>query len=126
MSGAVQQQPPGWWCFRCALLKDVEYHPASRPDVHCGSCGEIANACAVLRIEVQALREALSSVLAPPSGAGAGEAKMTPAEAAAYLKLPSVRALYQAVRRGQVPVHRLGSRRMRFARADLEAVLARR
>ena len=39
-----------------------------------------------------------------------------------YLGLPSRQALYQAIRRGQVPVHRLG-RRLRFSRADLDRLL---
>jgi len=43
---------------------------------------------------------------------------LTAEEAVAYLGLPSRKALYQAVRRGQVPVHRLGQRRMRFSRAE--------
>jgi excisionase family DNA binding protein len=47
------------------------------------------------------------------------------AEAAVYLSLPSVRALYQAVRRGQVKCHRLGPRRMRFSRRELDAALLR-
>ena len=42
-----------------------------------------------------------------------------------YLGLPSRKALYQAVRRGQVPVHRLGPRRMRFRRVELDEVLER-
>lgn len=43
-----------------------------------------------------------------------------------YLGLPSKKALYQAVRRGQVPVHRFGARRMRFHRAELDQVLLNR
>jgi excisionase family DNA binding protein len=46
-------------------------------------------------------------------------------EACRYLSLPSRKSLYQAVRRGQLPVHRLG-RRMRFNRAELDALLLRR
>jgi len=49
---------------------------------------------------------------------------MTAGEAARYLGLPSIRALYQAVRRGQVPARRLG-RRLRFWRQDLDGTLAR-
>jgi excisionase family DNA binding protein len=41
--------------------------------------------------------------------------------ARAYLRL-SKKALYQAVRRGMVPVHRLG-RRLRFSIAELDAVV---
>ena len=40
-----------------------------------------------------------------------------------HLCMPSRRALYQAVRRGQVPAHRLGKRRMRFLRAELDQLL---
>ena len=47
---------------------------------------------------------------------------LTAVEAASYLRLPSAKALYQAIRRGQVPVHRLG-RRMRFKRSELDQVL---
>ena len=46
-------------------------------------------------------------------------------EATSYLGLPSRKALYQAVRRGQVPVHRLGPRRMRFRRVELDDLLKR-
>jgi excisionase family DNA binding protein len=49
---------------------------------------------------------------------------LTAPEAAAYLGLPSHRALYQAIRRGQVRAHRLG-RRLRFRAAELDAVLTR-
>lgn len=48
---------------------------------------------------------------------------LTAEEAVTYLGLPSRKALYQAVRRGQVPVHRLGQRRMRFSRAELDQAL---
>lgn len=44
-------------------------------------------------------------------------------EAAAFLRLTR-KALYAAVARGQVPAHRLGRRRLRFRRADLERLLA--
>lgn len=46
-------------------------------------------------------------------------------EAARYLGLPSRKALYQAVRRGQIAAHRLGARRMRFRRVELDRVLER-
>jgi excisionase family DNA binding protein len=44
-------------------------------------------------------------------------------EATRYLRLPSVRALYQAVRRGWVPAHRFGPRQLRFHRLELDRVL---
>ncbi len=47
---------------------------------------------------------------------------LTADEAAGYLGLPSRRALYMAIRRGQVPVHRLG-RRMRFDARELDEAL---
>ena len=47
---------------------------------------------------------------------------LTAAEAAYYLGFPSRRALYMAIRRGQVPVHRLG-RRMRFDARELDESL---
>lgn len=43
-------------------------------------------------------------------------------EAAEYLRLRSVRALYDHVRRGRVPAHRLG-RLLRFHRLELDALL---
>jgi excisionase family DNA binding protein len=50
---------------------------------------------------------------------------LTADEATAYLGLPTRKALYAAVERGQVPVHRLG-RRLRFSRSELDALLGRR
>lgn len=43
-------------------------------------------------------------------------------EAAAHLRLPSRSALYSAVARGSLPVHRLG-RRVRFLRSELDHAL---
>lgn len=53
------------------------------------------------------------------------DAWMTADEAAAYLGYRTRAALYQAVRRGIVPAHRLGARRLRFRRAELDAELGR-
>jgi len=53
------------------------------------------------------------------------EAWMNADEAAAYLGYRTRAALYQAVRRGIVPAHRLGARRLRFHRAELDAELGR-
>jgi excisionase family DNA binding protein len=44
--------------------------------------------------------------------------------AARYLALPSKKAVYEAVRRGELPAYRLG-RRLRFRREELDAVLLR-
>ncbi len=53
------------------------------------------------------------------------DAWMTAEEAAAYLGYRTRAALYQAVRRGIVPAHRLGARRLRFRRAELDKELGR-
>jgi excisionase family DNA binding protein len=47
---------------------------------------------------------------------------LTAVEAADYLRLPSVAALYQRVARGQIKAFRLG-RQMRFRRRDLDALM---
>jgi excisionase family DNA binding protein len=47
---------------------------------------------------------------------------LTAGEAAEYLRLPSVQAVYKRVERGQLPVHRFG-RLHRFRRAELDALL---
>ena len=44
---------------------------------------------------------------------------MTSLEATEYLRLPSVEALYQAVRRGQIPCYQFG-RRYRFNLDELD------
>jgi excisionase family DNA binding protein len=60
--------------------------------------------------------------MTPPEAA---DAWMTTNEATAYLGYRTRAALYQAVRRGIVPAHRLGARRLRFRRSELDAELAR-
>ncbi len=52
------------------------------------------------------------------------DAWMTADEATAYLGYRTRAALYQAVRRGIIPAHRLGARRLRFRRSELDAELA--
>jgi excisionase family DNA binding protein len=47
---------------------------------------------------------------------------LTAAEAAAYLRLPSTRALYKRCERGQVRARRWG-RQLRFHRRDLDRML---
>ena len=54
-----------------------------------------------------------------------GASWLTPEQAASYLALPSRKALYQAVRRGLIPGHRLG-RLLRFHRPELDRVLLAR
>jgi excisionase family DNA binding protein len=90
----------------------------------------VADSCTLLLAEFCEMRQdgrqfVVSPDAATPSAGALGDA-MTPKEATEYLRLSSVRALYAAVRKGQVPVHRLGPRRMRFLKAELDAVLARR
>lgn len=48
---------------------------------------------------------------------------LTADEATAYLGLPTRKALYAAVARGQVSAHRLGRRRLRFKLDELENLL---
>lgn len=48
---------------------------------------------------------------------------LTADEAAFHLGLPSRKALYAAVERGQVPAHRLGRRRLRFRLDELDSLL---
>jgi excisionase family DNA binding protein len=50
---------------------------------------------------------------------------MTADEAAEYLGYSTRAALYQAVRRGHIPAHRIGARRLRFRRSELDAEVAR-
>jgi excisionase family DNA binding protein len=50
---------------------------------------------------------------------------LSAAEAAAYLRLRSVRALYQRVARGQLKVYRLG-RSLRFRRRELDTLMVPR
>jgi excisionase family DNA binding protein len=56
--------------------------------------------------------------------AGGGNVWLNADQATTYLVLPSSRALYQAVRRGEVPAYRWG-RRFRFRRQDLDGLLLR-
>jgi excisionase family DNA binding protein len=50
---------------------------------------------------------------------------ITADEATVHLGLPSRKALYAAVERGQVPAHRLGRRRLRFKLDELDSLLGR-
>lgn len=47
---------------------------------------------------------------------------MTAAEAAEYIRVPTVKALYQRVARGQISHYRWG-RHLRFRRRDLDALM---
>lgn len=48
---------------------------------------------------------------------------LTASEAAEYLRLPSVKALYQRAARGQIKKYLLGARLVRFRRRDLDALM---
>lgn len=60
-----------------------------------------------------------------PSVKTAERVWLTPAQAVRYLGLPSLKSLYQAVRRGTLPASRIG-RVLRFFRTELDAALLRR
>lgn len=48
---------------------------------------------------------------------------LRPEQVVRYLKLPSLKALYQAVRRGQLPAHHFG-RRLLFSRSEVDRQLS--
>lgn len=50
---------------------------------------------------------------------------LTADEVVLYLGLPSRGALYQMIRRAQIPAHRLGARRLRFRRDEIDAAMGR-
>ena len=60
-----------------------------------------------------------------PSVKTAERVWLTPAQAVRYLGLPSLKSLYQAVRKGTLPVSRMG-RVLRFFRTELDAALLKR
>jgi excisionase family DNA binding protein len=47
---------------------------------------------------------------------------MTAEQATEYLALPSRNVLYQMARCGQVPFYRLGEKRLRFKRSELDEI----
>ncbi|BDG02805.1 helix-turn-helix domain-containing protein [Anaeromyxobacter oryzae] len=116
--------PPSWTCQICALGQEILYRPPTSPDARCAACGDAPQGCEMLRFDVAALRHAVEELKTRllraelPSREREPADLMTPTEAADYLRLPSVRALYQLVRRGRVHAQRLG-RQLRFSRKDL-------
>ena len=58
------------------------------------------------------------------TGANGSRLWITADEATRYLGFPSRKALYQAVRRGQIPSHRIG-RRLRFNTNELDRFIGR-
>lgn len=87
------------------LLSPVLVPPASPP----GVTTELTAALRALATAVQQQATPATEWLDAPA-------------AAKHLGLPSLKALYQLVRGGDVLAHKLG-RRLRFARADLDAVV---
>lgn len=51
---------------------------------------------------------------------------LTADQAAEYLGLPSRNCLYQMVRAGEIPAYRLGERRLRFKKEELDMVLEKK
>lgn len=68
-------------------------------------------------------RRTVGVTVADGSGSAAGGLWLTADEATTYLGLPTRKALYAAVARGQVPARRFGRRRLRFNRVELDALL---
>jgi excisionase family DNA binding protein len=61
-----------------------------------------------------------------PRGTPTAErAWLTPKQATRYLGFASVKALYQAIRRGHIPVHRVG-RLLRLRREELDQLISGR
>jgi excisionase family DNA binding protein len=124
----------GWKCGLCSALSSVEYASPPSPETTCVSCGDVANPCALLRAEVAALRgevrelrrpsgtEALATSVTAPT-TRVDEDAMTAEEVAKFLKLPTPKAVYAAARRGTIPFVRLGNRRLRFSRKEVEELL---
>lgn len=67
-----------------------------------------------------------SGHLVPRAPADPSQPNLDAAEAAWYLRYPTMKAFYQAVRRYGIPHSRRGQRVMLFRRADLEKFLASR
>jgi excisionase family DNA binding protein len=120
--------PPSWLCGPCGLTQEQPYRPPISADARCRVCGEGPAGCDLLRFDVAALRltveDLRTRLLVVDRRPVADDTDLlTPEEATKYLKLPSVRALYQYVRRGLVKALRIG-RQLRFRRAELDRVLA--
>jgi hypothetical protein len=94
---------------------------AESPRVSAGAaaCAETTTVAAPPRVSAVRKRRT-----APPrqTSLGPGDRWLTPDEAFVHLGLPTRKALYAAVARGQVPVHRWNTR-LRFARSELDALL---
>jgi predicted DNA-binding transcriptional regulator AlpA len=113
-------------CVRCAENFDIEYEAPLTPLAKCDYC-----TCSPSFPEVQLALTAKwdrSLVLDRPRSASepiapAGDT-LTAAEVETIYRFPSRQAVYAAVRRGDIPVQRLGKRRMRFSRRAIEAAMA--
>jgi hypothetical protein len=126
MTAASETTDTRWWCAGCAIMEEAPLADAPSVDSVCAKCGKIADPCAAalravleLRAELEADRRAaaVSAATAPPV-----DDTIDATAAAELLKLPSVKALYAAVQRAQVPALRFG-RRLRFSRSALEELI---
>lgn len=85
-----------------------------------GAIGEARKGLAEMKNENQSGEVGSESYVRPSALA---RVWLTADDVAEYLGLPSRQAVYQAVRRGEVPAHRLGRRRLRFRRDELDRTL---
>lgn len=118
-----------WVCSYCVGVCEESpgYSEPRDPDAQCSGCGVRPAETVRLRLAVEQLRQQLVGPRAERARSNGTERMMeaewlTAAEAAHHLGLTR-KGLYQAVRRGEVPVHRLGERRMRFKRNELSRVM---
>jgi hypothetical protein len=120
-----------WRCSVCAFVAGEQWRQAPSPESRCIGCGDGPDPCALVRFQLVAANQQLDQLRRAGQTAPRGNDPRAPErevmdakEAMTHLRFASVRALYQAVRRGLVPAHKLGSR-LRFRRSELDAVLAR-
>lgn len=135
MSAPEQTAESAWWCPSCPVWDPKSsLAPAPAIDAICTKCGRMADPCAVTlrtlqewRAQLEAERQsgsALAAATSDPTAPPVDDA-MDAKAAAEFLRLPSEKALYAAVKRLQVPVVRFG-RRLRFSRRALEGLVSKR
>jgi excisionase family DNA binding protein len=73
----------------------------------------------LIQLDAEALEEALETVVKRVVRADAEDTWFTVEEAAEHLSLTED-ALRQLLRRGRIPSHRIGERRIRFSKAELD------
>jgi excisionase family DNA binding protein len=109
-------------CAHCADRLGMDFEPPTSVMSSCTYCrsgptqGELIGAL-LQRLPLAATPESTGG---PPGTPGE---VLKAKEAARYLRLPSVHALYQAVRRGGVPARRVGKRTLRFLKSELDVLL---